>query len=99
MKRDLLKIGGKRLNIGKVLTRKGKTVGDFINELEPNIERIIANARINGREPFRDSEHLKNWLISNQEGYEKFNYEIFCYFADKLRLPIKKETMEKVAAK
>lgn len=91
MAKETLKIGVKKLNIGKVLTRRGKTVGDFINEIEPNIERIVANARNNGKQPFTDSEHLKRWLIANQEGYEKFNYEIFYYFANKLKLQIKKE--------
>lgn len=92
MTKEILKIGLKKLNIGKVLTRRGKTVGDFINEIEPNIERIISHARLNGKQPFKDTEHLKNWLIANQDGYEKFNYEIFYYFANKLRLPIRTET-------
>ena len=75
------------MNIGRVLIpRKNKTVKDFIKELTPNIESITMYAYRNGKKPFRDKEHLKQWLISNQEGYNKFNYEIYAYFVDKCGL-------------
>lgn len=84
MPKEIVKINGKELNIGRVLiSRKNKTVKDFITELTPNIESITMYTYRNGKKPFRDKEHLKQWLISNQEGYPKFNYEIYAYFVDK----------------
>lgn len=87
MAKEIIKINGQKINIGRILIpRKNKTVKDFINELNPNIESINLYAYRNGKKPFKDKEHLKKWLIANQEGYPKFNYEIYAYFVDKCGL-------------
>lgn len=87
MGKDIIKLNGKELNVGRVLlAKKKKTVNDFIKELEPNIENIQRLAHKNGTKAFKDRDHLKRWLIANQEGYEKFSYEIYYYFVIKLHL-------------
>ena len=58
----------------------------FINELEPNFERILLHARNNGEKPFASVEHLKKWLIGNQEDYPKFSNDIFFYFLKKSKI-------------
>ena len=78
-----LKLCGKTINLDKVV-HKGKTVNDFIRELEPNVSNIIRYAKMNGIQPFQGNEEkLKEWLISNQDGYEKYVPDIFYYFKDK----------------
>lgn len=87
MKKDNIKINGKTLNLSKVLVPyKKKTVKDFINEISPNIESIINTARRNGKKAFKDTDDFKRWLIANQEGYNKFNFEIYEYFVHKFNL-------------
>ena len=82
----IIKINVREVNTDKVLvktTRKVKTVGDFIKELQPNFERIVMHAMGKGEKPFQDPEHLKRWLVNNQEGYPHFNADIFNYFLTK----------------
>ena len=66
-------------------TKFGKAE-DFINEISPNIESIINTARRNGKKAFKDTDDFKRWLIANQEGYNKFNFEIYEYFVHKFNL-------------
>lgn len=87
MEKNVINLNGKRINIGKVLiSRSKKTVNDFIKEIEPNIENIQRIAHKKGTQAFKDRDHLKRWLIANQEGYAKFNYEIYYYFVIKCNL-------------
>lgn len=75
-----VKIGERTINLDKVIV-KHKSVNDFITELEPNINNIIRYARINGVLPFQGKRHkLKEWLISNQQGYNKYEPNIYHYF-------------------
>lgn len=84
MAKDIVKINGKSINVGKVLIpSKGKTVKDFIKEIMPNAEIISINSYRNKTKPFSNKESFKKWLISNQDGYPKFNYELYIYFANK----------------
>lgn len=80
-----LKLNGKTINLDKIVC-KGKSVNDFIRELEPNVNNIIRYARTNNILPFQGSqEKLKEWLIQNQEGYGKYVPDIFFYFKDKCK--------------
>ena len=85
----IININGKEINTNKVLvrtTRKVKTVQDFIKEIQPNFERIIAHALKNETKPFQDYEHLKRWLVNNQEDYPRYCDELFVYFSSKVKL-------------
>ena len=77
----------KPVDMERVLVpRTNKKVKDFINELEPNFERILLHARNNGEKHFASVEHLKKWLIGNQEDYPKFSNDIFFYFLKKSKI-------------
>jgi hypothetical protein len=81
-----INIKGFLINTEKVLVqtkRKTKTIGDYIKEIQPNFERVVMYARKTDSKPFKDKESLKKWLIANQEGYNKFNKELFVYFSNK----------------
>lgn len=66
---------------------KGKRVIDFINELEPQVERIILQYKSTDSKPFGGSKvSLSKWLIANQEGYNKYVGEIYNYFVEKCKL-------------
>ena len=74
------------IDFDKIVYR-GKKVIDFINELEPNVERILRTCRIQEKTPFNGSKaNLKKWLINNQEGYNKYIAEVFDYFAQKCKV-------------
>jgi hypothetical protein len=80
------KINGKTINFDKIVY-KNKSVNDFINDLEPNINGIIRYAKINGNKPFNgNSNRLKQWLIDNQQGYNKYVPDIFYYFKDRCKI-------------
>ena len=82
----VVKFNGHNINFDKKIV-KGKKVLDFINEIEPNIERIIRTCKINNIQPFDGSRNkLKEWLISNQEGYNKYISEVYDYFVEKCKL-------------
>lgn len=82
----VVKFNGHTINFNKKIV-KGKRVIDFINELEPNIERIIRMSKTNDRIPFDGSKNkLKEWLISNQEGYNKYISEVYDYFVEKCKI-------------
>ena len=76
----------KKNNLEKVVYR-GKRVIDFINELEPNVERILRACKTQEKTPFNGSKtNLKNWLMDNQEGYNGYIAEVFNYFAQKCKI-------------
>ena len=79
-RKGVVMFGDRYVDMERVLVpRTNKKVKDFINELEPNFERILLYARNNGEKPFASVEHLKKWLIGNQEDYPKFSNDIFFY--------------------
>jgi len=83
-RKGVVMVGDRYVDMERVLVpRKNKRVKDFINELEPNFERILFYARKNGEKPFASIEHLKKWLIGNQEDYPKLSNDIFFYFLKK----------------
>lgn len=83
-RKGVVMVGDRYVDMERVLVpRKNKKVKDFINELEPNFERILLYARNNGEKPFASVEHLKKWLIGNQEDYPKLSNDIFFYFLKK----------------
>ena len=86
-RKGVVMFGDRYVDMERVLVpRKNKKVKDFINELEPNFERILLYARNNGEKPFASVEHLKKWLIGNQEDYPKFSNDIFFYFLKKSKI-------------
>jgi len=83
-RKGVVMVGDRYVDMERVLVpRKNKKVKDFINELEPNFERILLYAHKNGNKAFASVEHLKKWLIGNQEDYPKLNNDIFFYFLKK----------------
>ena len=86
-RKGVVMFGDRYVDMERVLVpRKNKKVKDFINELEPNFERILLYARNNGEKPFASVEHLKKWLIGNQEDYPNFINYIFFYFLKKSKI-------------
>jgi hypothetical protein len=63
---------------------EGWTVQNFIDDLEPNFDRIVSNAREFRIEKFTESGELKKWCMSNQPYYKKHIPEVYKYFKDKL---------------
>lgn len=89
-KKGVIIVGGKWVDMERILVpRKNKRVKDFIKELEPNFERIMLHARRNNEQAFKSEEHLKKWLVGNQEDYPQFNYDIYFYFLNKSGIPLK----------
>jgi hypothetical protein len=87
MKKGVVLVNGKTIDMEKVLIpRKNKKVKDFIDELEPNIENILYQARKSNTQAFKDREHLKKWLIANQDDYHSFSSDVFFYFLPKCGL-------------
>ena len=80
-----IKFNGHSINFSKVIVRN-KSVQDFINELSPNVERIILHSRMHGNKPFNSKSELKKWLISNQENYNKYIPEVFHFFVEKCKM-------------
>ena len=58
---------------------EGWTVGDFISELEPQLDAIMGDE---GWHPdFRSRDDLKCWCMDNQPYYKKYIPEVVNYFA------------------
>jgi hypothetical protein len=62
---------------------EGWIVQDFIDELEPQFERIMSN-RSHVR-PFTSDAELKNWCKDNQPYYKKHIPDVFNYFKSKMK--------------
>lgn len=76
-------VNGNTINFEKIVV-KSKSVEDFINELEPNVTNIISYAKRENKKPFQGKSHkLKEWLIQNQEGYNKYIPDVYHYFKKK----------------
>ena len=81
-------IGTKTIDTDKVLiktARKTKTVGDFIKEIQPNFERVLMYGHTHNTNPFPTRKRLRDWLIANQNGLEKYQADIFTYFENKCK--------------
>jgi hypothetical protein len=63
---------------------EGWTVGDFIDELEPNFNMIQNGG--SWKRPFTDKMGLKDWCIDNQPYYKKHIPDVFNYFKKKAGL-------------
>jgi hypothetical protein len=61
---------------------EGWTVQDFINELEPDFDRIMSNSREFGTTAFETDEELKQWCKDNQPYYKKHIPEVFKHFKE-----------------
>lgn len=63
---------------------EGWTVKDFIEDLEPTLDRIMqGNSWI---KPIKNKTELKNWCIENQPYYKKYIPEVANYFSNKYKL-------------
>lgn len=58
---------------------EGWTVGNFIDELEPQIRIIMSNQ--SWQKPFANKNELKEWCKENQPYYKKHIKEVVDYFA------------------
>ncbi len=63
---------------------EGWTVGDFINELEPTVNRIMDKQ--SWGKPFKTKAELKTWCMDNQPYYKKHIPEVVNYFAEKYKI-------------
>ncbi len=59
---------------------EGWTVGDFIEALQPELDRIM-NGR-SWRKPLRNRHELEAWCCSNQPYYKQLIPEVVDYFAE-----------------
>jgi len=62
---------------------EGWTVGDFIDELEPELDLIY---RSDWYYRFQTRKELKTWVMDNQPYYKKYIPEVVNYFADRYKL-------------
>lgn len=63
---------------------EGRTVGDFIAELEPQIQAIMSDD--SWHPAFKDRDDLKKWCMDNQPYYKKYIPEVVNYFAQKYNI-------------
>lgn len=61
---------------------EGWTVQDFIDDLEPEFDRIMSNAHA-FQTPFLTKDQIKKWCMDNQPYYKKHIPEVVTYFAQK----------------
>ena len=60
---------------------EGWTVGDFIHDLQPQLDLIMTNQ--SWKKPFKNKEELKKWCIDSQPYYKKYIPDVVNYFAKK----------------
>ena len=71
---------------------EGWTVQDFIDELEPQFNRIMENqswyelTQKESEQPFKDKSELREWCKDNQPYYKKHIPEVYEYFLNKTNL-------------
>lgn len=63
---------------------EGWTVKDFIEDLEPTLDRIMQNN--SWIKPIKNKTELKNWCMENQPYYKKYIPEVIKYFSNKYKL-------------
>lgn len=65
---------------------EGWTVRDFINEIEPIMKQVTANANDfpwGSGYAFKTKAELKKWVMEQQPYYGKYIPDVFWYFYDK----------------
>ena len=62
---------------------EGWTVGDFIEELEPEFEMIMSGGSY--VKPFKSKEELKKWTADNQPYYKKPIQDVVNYFDERIK--------------
>jgi molybdopterin converting factor small subunit len=64
---------------------EGWTVGDFVAELEPSLDRIMdfSESRAYNEPAFRTKSEIKNWVRNNLPYTTKALNEVTKYFVDK----------------
>jgi hypothetical protein len=65
---------------------EGWLVRDFINELEPQFERVNSNASNWGNKPFTTKEEIRAWCKDNQPYYKKHIPDVANYFIAKAKV-------------
>lgn len=63
---------------------EGWTVGDFINDLTPELDMIQSGN--SWRQPLKTKQELKAWCKDNQPYYKKTIPEVVTWFAKKYQL-------------
>ena len=63
---------------------EGRTVQDFINELEVVVDMIMIGK--SWMKPFENKKELKLWCIDNQPYYKKHIPEVVNYFSKKYNI-------------
>ena len=74
-----------KINLDKHIW-EGWRVRDFIEELEPDVERVTSTAKefyTNGGYAFKNKAEMKKWIVDNQPYYKKYIPDVFWYFYDK----------------
>tara|TARA_S200002703_G_scaffold112313_1_gene97848 strand:+ start:1307 stop:1528 length:222 start_codon:yes stop_codon:yes gene_type:complete len=65
---------------------EGWTVGDFIEELEPQFDIITSNSHSFQTAAFQSRDAVRKWCKENQPYYKKHIPEVANYFIKKARL-------------
>lgn len=63
---------------------EGWTVQDFIDELQPDLERIQTGQ--SWKKPITTKAQLKEWSMDNQPYYKKYIPEVVNYFSKKYNI-------------
>lgn len=61
---------------------EGWTVGNFIDELEPQFNQIQSGN--SWKNPFKTKQEVKEWCMDNQPYYKKHIPDVVNYFAEKI---------------
>lgn len=72
--RAVMKIDMNKIVCYDIISKKDKTVSDFINEIQPVLDNEVRKGRV------QNHFDLKKWLINNQIGHNKHVPEIYEYF-------------------
>lgn len=71
------------INMKKMIW-EGWTVGDFVEELLPELDMIMSGNAIT--RPFKTKKELEKWCIENQPYYKKKIPEVISYFWERYGL-------------
>ena len=65
---------------------EGWTVGDFIDELEPTFNILVANSNEFNTTKFKTKNDIKKWCMDNQPYYKKHIPDVVKYFCNKINI-------------
>ena len=71
------------INMKKMIW-EGWTVGDFVEDLKPELDMIMSGNAIT--RPFKTKKELEKWCSDNQPYYKKKIPEVVSYFCDRYGL-------------